>query len=61
MRIVKFNPTRNSAVKIENVKAEVDKKNPKEIEIVFRDAGEVYYVKMGIGDLFNAILLLLGK
>jgi hypothetical protein len=61
MRVIKFNPTRGSAVKIENVKSEVDKKNPKEVELEFRDAGEVYYVKLGIGDLFNLILLLLGK
>ncbi len=60
MRIVKYSPVRKSSVVIEQVTATTDKKNPKEIELNFRDAGEVYYVKLGIGDLFNLILMLIG-
>lgn len=61
MRVLKFSPIRGTTSVINNVKSAVDKKDTKEIEIEFRDAGEVYYVKLHIGDLFNLILKLMGK
>ncbi len=39
-------------------KAQINPKNPKEIELKVKDGNDVYYVKLSLGDLFNLIAML---